>query len=330
MRSRHWLSNAGWSLVILALLAAPVAAQTIPAGIDVWTTKDDGNTWVDFTDNPLPGNFFCAGSAPFSQVVKVKGLPIVTSPSGVLKQTDTIIQRLQSATFDASGNATTQIQAKAICFQEKNTFTVTCGDGSTTTWKTRVRINPSVSHVTTMTIHKNPSGPGGTYDATVIVPGLVRFVNASTGQSTAEAAETINLQVTGASWASTPGNGGVTYTGSVTITQSCDNPSTVTATVPGVSTGFAAGWSNACSPSCPTVVQHQGPHPVTPVPPPPPCTRTVIDAAKLSSRTFAGTEVLTVDQAVQAVPCQVVSVSDVFQVIGADAATVKAAEDTVK
>jgi hypothetical protein len=309
-------------LVILTLIAAPVAAQTIPGGIDVWTTKDDGNTWVDFTDNPLPAGFFCPGSAAFAQVVRVKGLPIVTNPSGVLKQTDTVIQRLQAVTFDSSGNGSTPIQARAICFQERSLLTITCGDGSTTTWKTRVRINPSVSNVTTMTIHKAAGGAaGGTYDATVIVPGLVRFVDAVTGQSTAEAAETISLQVTGAAWASQPGNGGVTWTSPVTIAQSCDN--TPSLTVPGVSSNFAAGWSNSCNPPCPTLVQHQGPHPVTPVPPPPPCTRTAIEATKLSSRTYAGTQVFTVDPAIQAVACQIEPVGDVLQVIGADAVKVE-------
>jgi len=226
MRAKYWLS-----LVILALVAVPVAAQTIPAGIDVWTTKNDGNTWVDFTDNPLPAGFFCAGSAPFAQVVKVKGLPIVTNPSGVLKQTDTVIQRLQSVTFDAAGNGSTPIQARAICFQEKNLVTVTCG-GSNTTWSVRVRINPSVNAVTSMTIHKAAGGaPGGTYDATVSIPGLVRFTNTATGQSTQDAAETISLSVTGAAWADHPGNGGVTWTSPVTIAQACDSSPNVT--VPG-------------------------------------------------------------------------------------------------
>jgi hypothetical protein len=150
----------------------------------------------------------------------------------------------------------------------------------------------------------------------------VSFINTATGQSTAEAAETVSMSVTGAAWANQPGNGGVTWTSSVTIAQNCN--ATPNLTLPGVSPNFAAGWSNSCNPPCPTVVQHNGPHPVTPVPPPPPCPRTTIEATRLSSNTFAGTQVFTVDAAVQAVPCQIEPVGDVLQVIGADA--VKAAE----
>ena len=320
MNARQCLLRAGWSLAVLALIAAPVAAQTIPAGIDVWTTKNDGNTWADFSNNPLPANFFCPGSPAFAQVVPLRGLPIVTNPAGVLNQTDTIIQRLQSVTF-SNGVGSTPIQVRAVCFQEKNLLSIACSSG-TTTFKTRVRINPNVSAVTTMTIYQ-----GGTYDASLVVPGLVSFINTATGQSTAEAPETVNLSVTGASWASQPGTGGVTWGSSVTVAQGCNASPNLT--LPGVSPNFAAGWSGSCNPPCPTVVQHNGPHPVTPVPPPPPCPRIAIDAQKLSSRTYAGTQVLTVQPTVQAVACQVEPVGEVLQVIGPDA-NVKAADDTVK
>lgn len=314
------LSLAICSLALAAAAAGPLPAQTIEEGIDVWTTKNDGQTWVDFSNNPLPLNFFCRGSAQFSQVVQVKGLPLVTSPAGVLKGSDTVIHRLNDITFNAQGTATTPIEVKAVCFQERQTFTVTCGDGSTTTWKTRVRLDPDpdVSPQTTMTIAKAAGGaPGGTYSATIVVPALVRFINTATNLSTAEVSEVVTLSVSGAAWANQPGTGGVTWTSPVTIDQACGASPGLT--LPGVSSNFAAGWSNSCNPPCPTVVQHNGPHPVTPVPPPPPCPSTAISASKLSIRSYPGTQVSTVSAKVIAYPCQVEPVGDVVQIIGVDA-----------
>lgn len=314
------LSLAICSLALAAVAAGPLAAQTIEEGIDVWTTKNDGNTWVDFTNNPLPAGFFCRGSAAFSQVVKVKGLPLVTSPAGVLKGSDTVIHRLNDISFNAQGTATTPIEVKAVCFQERQTFSVTCGDGSVTNWKTRVRLDPDpdVSTQTTMTIAKAAGGaPGGTYSATVVVPALVRFINTATGDSTAEVSEVVTLSVSGAAWANQPGTGGVTWTSPVTIDQGCGSSPGLT--LPGVSSNFAAGWSNSCNPPCPTVVQHSGPHPVTPVPPPPPCSSTAVSATKLSTRSYPGTQVSTVSAKVIAQPCQVEPVIDVVHIIGVDA-----------
>lgn len=317
------LSHAICSLALAAAVAGPLTAQTIEEGIDVWTTKNDGQTWVDFSNNPLPINFFCPGSAQFSQVVQVKGLPLATSPAGALKDSDTVIHRLNDVTFNAQGVGTTPIEVKAVCFQERQTITVNCTDGSnhwTTNWKVRVRIDPDpdISTQTTMTIRKAANGqPGGTYDATIVVPALVRFVNTANGQSTAEVSEVVTLSVNGASWANQPGTGGVNYTNPVTIDQGCGTSPGLT--LPGTSSNFAAGWSNSCSPPCPTVVQHNGPHPVTPVPPPPPCSSTVAAATKLSSRSFAGTQVSTVSARLIAQPCQANPVGSLVHIIGPDA-----------
>lgn len=317
------LFHAIWSLTLAAAVAGPLAAQTIEEGIDVWTTKNDGNTWIDFTNNPLPRDFFCEGSPSFSQIVQVKGLPLTTSPAGVLKGSDTVIHRLQDLTFDAQGVGTTSIEVKAVCFQERQTLSVDCTDGRTnwtTNWKVRVRIDPDpeVATQTTMTIRKAANGqPGGTYDATIVVPALVRFINTANNQPTNEISEVVTLSVTGASWANQPGTNGVNWTGGVTIDQGCGTSPGLS--LPGTSSNFAAGWSNQCSPPCPTPVQHNGPHPVTPVPPPPPCTADVVSAAKLSVRTFPGTQISTVSAKAIAQPCQAAPVNGLVHIIGPDA-----------
>jgi hypothetical protein len=275
-KSNRWMAR-GTLLASLLLVGAPVFAQTIAGGIDVWTTPDDGSTKItSFVGSPLPADFFCTGSAAFSQEVKLKGKPIATSDNG-LGSTDTVVQRVKDATFDSSGKAATQIQVKALSFEEHAPLTINCADGPHT-FKLRVTLDQrSAPPVTDMTITSDGTGTGGTFDATVVVPGKLVFTDTTTGKSLDAVYDRVNPQAAGAAWASNVGTGGVSHPASLTI--DTDGDGTPDLTVPGTSNGFHTGWSNHCNPPCPVVIQHQGPHPTWPVPPPPACTRTVVQAA---------------------------------------------------
>jgi len=138
------------------LLAVPALAGggAITNGIDLWRTPGTGGTFVDFAREPLPAGFLCAGSAPFSGRIVFTGVPVKTKPASVLGAADTIIQRLDDATFtkslpaihpfalrgsdgavrqvDASffsGQevATTRIQVKAISFAGVQPVKTSCG-----------------------------------------------------------------------------------------------------------------------------------------------------------------------------------------------------------
>jgi len=146
--------------VILATLALLVAVPAlardavITNGIDLWRTPDIGGTYADFARQPLPAGFFCAGSAPFTGKIVFKGVPIKTKPANVLREADTIIQRLDDAVFTKNlvtvnpfpmrgldGNvhqagasffqgkevATTRVQVKAISFVGVRTVETSCG-----------------------------------------------------------------------------------------------------------------------------------------------------------------------------------------------------------
>ncbi len=176
---RKWMAR-GTLLASCLLVGIPAFAQTVTAGIDVWTTPDDGNTKItSLVGNPLPQDFFCIGSPSFSQEIKLKGKTIATSDSG-LGSTDTIVQRLSNATFSA-GTATTQIQLKAVSFEEHAPLSISCADG-THTFHVRVILDQHTTAPTTnMTIHSDGTGTGGTFDATVTVPGQITFTDIATG-----------------------------------------------------------------------------------------------------------------------------------------------------
>jgi hypothetical protein len=117
------------ALVLAALAAVPAAAldQTIYNGIDLWVTRGDGSTFRDFAEEPIPAGFFCAGSAPFTGKIVFRGLPVATGNPGELGTTDTIVQRLDDATFNRKGVAYTRIQVRALSFEAVAPIKTSCG-----------------------------------------------------------------------------------------------------------------------------------------------------------------------------------------------------------
>jgi hypothetical protein len=273
-------SAVGGAVLAAWLLAAlPASAGTVTAGIDVWNTPDDGNTLVDFTSNPIPADYFCPGSPAFAQQIKLKGSPIVTNPAGALGKSDTVVERLSDATFDGSLTATTSLQVDALSLVQSAPVTIGCTSGSKTF---NVTVNrdwnppPGTQTKGSISIHESDStGSGGTFDATVYVPGRVTFTDTSNGTSLTPLSDLVTLQVSGGAWASSPGTGGVVHSGSLQIDST--GGGTADLTVPGTS-NFNAGWSRSTSPPSPVPVSHKGPHPTWPVPPPPPCKQPVAQA----------------------------------------------------
>jgi len=122
----------------IAVLAFTVAASAFAAdrviqnGIDVWATKGDGTTYVDFAKNPIPAGFFCAHSAPFTGKVAFRGEPLVTGAPGALGAADTVVQRLDDAVFDKRGRAVTRLQFRALSLRSVAPIETACGKYSLT------------------------------------------------------------------------------------------------------------------------------------------------------------------------------------------------------
>ena len=104
------------------------ADRVIQNGIDVWMTKGDGSTFIDFASNPIPHGFFCPGSEPFTGRLALQGVPIVTDVPGALGKTDTIVQRLDDATFNRRGVAVTRLQFRALSLKSVAPIGTSCGE----------------------------------------------------------------------------------------------------------------------------------------------------------------------------------------------------------
>lgn len=118
---------------LLVLITAPAGAAGIEAGSDLWRTPGDGSTYADFAQDPIPAGFFCPGSEPFSGRIEFRGEPLATSPAGVLRETDTIVERLDTAVFDADGVARTRIRVAALSFEALEPLVTSCGVFDVTT-----------------------------------------------------------------------------------------------------------------------------------------------------------------------------------------------------
>jgi hypothetical protein len=116
------------SLVLLSALPALARVNAVESGIDVWLTEGDGSTFVDFAKMPIPKGFFCDKSSPFTGRVVLRGRPLATGNPNELGGADTIVQRLDSASFNAAGQATTRIQLRALQLESVRALHTACGD----------------------------------------------------------------------------------------------------------------------------------------------------------------------------------------------------------
>jgi hypothetical protein len=112
--------------MLLASLA-PLSATVIGHGVDAFTTTANGKTFYNFSQNPIPAGFFCKGSAAFTGRVVLKGLPLETGAPGQLHGADTVIERLDDATFDGNGSAVTRIQFRALSLVSVAPIQTSCG-----------------------------------------------------------------------------------------------------------------------------------------------------------------------------------------------------------
>lgn len=146
--------------VLLSCFAASAFAadRVIQNGIDVWMTRGDGTTFIDFAKNPIPAGFFCSRSEAFASKVVFRGEPIVTATPGALGATDTIVQRLDDAAFNKRGVATTRMQVRALSLKSVSAIETECGK-----FAASVRLD-GVQPITQMVITRD-NAKGGRFSA---------------------------------------------------------------------------------------------------------------------------------------------------------------------
>jgi hypothetical protein len=156
---------------ILLLAALPAAAQTVTKGSDPWFTPGDGTSNARLN---LPLDYFGPGCT-FQGTVVLKGVPVVSTPANAFGNGDTIVERLDDAVFNGSGNASARIVVRSLHFQTTQDLSTPCG-----TWKAEIRLN-NPQAVTKMAL-KRTGGAGGTFTAPITVATNWVFTNNSTGK----------------------------------------------------------------------------------------------------------------------------------------------------
>ncbi len=114
-------------VLVLGITPAFAAPVTIPRGVDVFTTLPNGKTFYSFAQNPIPAGFFCKRSAAFTGRVVLRGVPLATDVPGALHNADTVIERLDDATFDDNGVAATRLRFKALSLASVRPIQTGCG-----------------------------------------------------------------------------------------------------------------------------------------------------------------------------------------------------------
>lgn len=163
------------AVLAAALLLAPMASAQppiadVPAGLDLWQTLGSGATSYSFANDPLPADFFCTGSKAFTGRIDFEGVPM----GGALGSTDTIIERLGTATFDADGVARGQIRPRALNLVGSQKIATSCGEWSVRADLTR---HQPVSDITFYRQNKF----GGVFDSDLRINVRLTFDNQSTG-----------------------------------------------------------------------------------------------------------------------------------------------------
>ncbi len=150
-----------WLGVILMLLAsAPVLGDSVvPAGVDLWATAGEGRTYASFASEPIPAGFFCENSKPFTGRIAFKGAPVAVEPAGSLDGADTIVHRLDDATFDKNGVASTRLRLMALSLVGTEPVDTGCG-----LYNVKASLERGEQPTTTMRIVRTQQN-GGTYEA---------------------------------------------------------------------------------------------------------------------------------------------------------------------
>jgi hypothetical protein len=151
-------SVVGAALILAVISGSPVfAGEVVHKGVDLWMTVA-GFAQTSFADQPIPAGFFCEGSQAFTGKVKFKGAPLAVEPAGSLGSIDTVVSRLDDATFDAKGEATTRIQLMALSLVSVQPIETSCG-------KFNVAVNLAGEQPKTLMHIFRTDALGGTYTA---------------------------------------------------------------------------------------------------------------------------------------------------------------------
>ena len=149
------------------------AAQTtfVPAGDDQFETLPDGETYHNFSGNPIPQGFFNFDGKTTSNAYSGT-VPLEGDPQPGDNNIDTVIHRNQDVFVPGS----TSIQIAKMSLKSSNPITVTYSDRASELWQ--VNVGLSAFHASTGTMTFNS---GGTFDSSLGVYPKFTFTRVSDG-----------------------------------------------------------------------------------------------------------------------------------------------------
>jgi hypothetical protein len=172
--------NLGIFIGMLLVLTSLGLAQPPYCAVDLFITPPGGVTHQDFTGTPLPPGFFGPGSDPFAGDVVFQGVPLNTTPSGVLGPTDAIVKRLDVANVPmVPSTDVVPIEIVALSLVSVAPITVTYYGGSwSELWSVNVHLSQSPQQQGSMTVNRSCS-QGGSFTSTLPVQPLFVFQRVS-------------------------------------------------------------------------------------------------------------------------------------------------------
>ncbi len=250
MLEKSWTLRCVCGLALLALAASPALADDmVTNGADLWRTVAAGATFSSFAEDPIPADFFCAGSPAFEGRITMRGEPLATTPAGVLGGADTIVRRLDDTAFDTEGTARTRIQLMALSLASEKPVDVGCEQP----FDVAVSL-AGEQPMTEMTIFRE-SEKGGTYVAPLALRVRLTFTPIDDPSSRLELTRDIDLGPgTNSYWATTAQAGTDIHGNPVQV--DTDGDGTADSALPGPSnfhTGLAltqlgGGGGTGCQP----------------------------------------------------------------------------------
>jgi hypothetical protein len=222
------------AVALALLLFPPLAAQdsVVYSGIDLWETPGDYTTYANFIEDPIPAGFFCRESTAFRGKIYFQGVPVATRPARAYGSTDTIVQRLDDAVFDAEGIALTRVQVAALEFASLDPLGTECGSFDV---RTELSGEQPITEMKIVRTHDH----GGAFIAPIWVNVKMTFTPRN-GSGSFEIYRELRFAASPeAVWADRPGQTGLAQKAFVKVDTDADRgPDTL---LPGTS-NFAAGW----------------------------------------------------------------------------------------
>ncbi|MEM7052796.1 MAG: hypothetical protein AAF604_24255 [Acidobacteriota bacterium] len=231
-------------LFVLAALVvtSPALAQGskyIQSGVDVFQTATNAPTGADFSTDPIPAGFFCPGSDPFKGTLKLLGLPLVTSPPGILGGADTIVERLQGVDLSL-GYGEVPIVVRAMNLYSPDYIGIYCPGQGDTRWRVDVCLCECQETTKIQMKLGGECDTCGFFTGELAINVCLTFTNLETGEVRGPISHAVNLGIKEMPWCMQPGAGGLEVKEPFKVDSDCDGrPDLV---LPGT-TNFHPGWT---------------------------------------------------------------------------------------